>query len=925
MSMFFFGFCFDILYNVSDEITVFIYIYLIILYFILKHTQTHSTRFVALTADAKRKPISSSTIPLSVPHHAVIKIEDCGNGGSGTTHHHHQQHQHQQSQPTSATTAAALFEEDKTHNSINSINASSTSTIAAAAQTSDISSNIPAQIFYHQPSGGLIQIAHQNSQSNSVTECRSVANETSPSLLMPQIISTSSPQLTSLNESSATGGTITAATAAGITTDGLEAAKTCVPDVQDATIQTDTPVMSEDDNTCSAEDCLLPNQQIEEEKDVVIPSSTTLSEHLSPPLACHNVSTNVIEEEKETTLGNTDTDSSKNDSGFGSNAVTSTNSLEEPSSITEEINSNNVTANIEDEQFVAPYNLPSIEKGPENSSTPVDLSGLELLSNISIEASEKKVTYIKKEPIEEKKNTTFERIEEINLNEHLESNMRKENDDKHLMSSENEKFVSDQNEQLGGLNLLCALAEQRIQEEVGRRHRKRSSSSDSRSSKKKKHKHSKSGKKSRHDKEKKEKKRHRDSREYEDIVETGSGVDITIQKEVLQEDLKETLDRIKANYMKSNVCKNESIPHCCREKCNWPTPEELLSAMEKDMRLRLADITRQCQEKKKELEEIAPILQHRKSQLFPDRESTPFSSKNSVKSFYSERQQQQQQQAQSQQQDIKINNHQVSSPKWYSTEIIQTPEDTQKTQSDTESCKLDDIETSSTSSSRRKGNVPKKHDDNNTETIVAKKSKNLVGCILTSKNRFNEIKDKNVFDSAGLLTDETSLLSENSCKIQLKSETLETIKQDNYENLSGKSSTEISTVSTNGGLFDNNREKRYHRKSSKHHSKHKKSKSNKEKKHHRSSEIKERKRKIDVRCLITTELLDRLENNKIRVLTAMGGLFYAGSLTALEPPDIYSVTLDGERGNRPHIMTREDVLRDAVIEIKIKIFFFFLF
>lgn len=44
----------------------------------------------------------------------------------------------------------------------------------------------------------------------------------------------------------------------------------------------------------------------------------------------------------------------------------------------------------------------------------------------------------------------------------------------------------------------------------------------------------------------------------------------------------------------------------------------------------------------------------------------------------------------------------------------------------------------------------------------------------------------------------------------------------------------------------------------------------------------------------------------------MGGLFYAGRLSAVQAPDVYAITLDGERGNRPHIHSREEILRDAV-------------
>lgn len=71
----------------------------------------------------------------------------------------------------------------------------------------------------------------------------------------------------------------------------------------------------------------------------------------------------------------------------------------------------------------------------------------------------------------------------------------------------------------------------------------------------------------------------------------------------------------------------------------------------------------------------------------------------------------------------------------------------------------------------------------------------------------------------------------------------------------------------------------------------------------------ETKEEPDNRCTLTNE---HLGIDKLRVLTAMGGLFYAGHLNAVEPPDVYSITLDGERGNRPHIMSREEILRDAV-------------
>lgn len=71
----------------------------------------------------------------------------------------------------------------------------------------------------------------------------------------------------------------------------------------------------------------------------------------------------------------------------------------------------------------------------------------------------------------------------------------------------------------------------------------------------------------------------------------------------------------------------------------------------------------------------------------------------------------------------------------------------------------------------------------------------------------------------------------------------------------------------------------------------------------------ENQTEINKRLLLTNE---HLYKNKIRVLTHMGGLFYAGYLSPLQPPDVYAVALDGERGNKSHIMSREEVLKDTV-------------
>lgn len=50
----------------------------------------------------------------------------------------------------------------------------------------------------------------------------------------------------------------------------------------------------------------------------------------------------------------------------------------------------------------------------------------------------------------------------------------------------------------------------------------------------------------------------------------------------------------------------------------------------------------------------------------------------------------------------------------------------------------------------------------------------------------------------------------------------------------------------------------------------------------------------------------------LRVLILMDGHFYPGYVTEIEPPDVYGVTIDGERGKRPYIYPREELLQEAV-------------
>ncbi|KAL0278885.1 UNVERIFIED_CONTAM: hypothetical protein PYX00_000567 [Menopon gallinae] len=77
-------------------------------------------------------------------------------------------------------------------------------------------------------------------------------------------------------------------------------------------------------------------------------------------------------------------------------------------------------------------------------------------------------------------------------------------------------------------------------------------------------------------------------------------------------------------------------------------------------------------------------------------------------------------------------------------------------------------------------------------------------------------------------------------------------------------------------------------------------------------EVKQEKPK---NCSLTTEML-MTDQFPMKILTVDGGLFYTGQLSAIQPPDVYGITIDGERGNRPHIYSREEILNNSILEMK---------
>jgi len=64
-------------------------------------------------------------------------------------------------------------------------------------------------------------------------------------------------------------------------------------------------------------------------------------------------------------------------------------------------------------------------------------------------------------------------------------------------------------------------------------------------------------------------------------------------------------------------------------------------------------------------------------------------------------------------------------------------------------------------------------------------------------------------------------------------------------------------------------------------------------------------------CLSNSDLKDGL-----RVLLEKEGVFHPGRLSCILPPDIYGVKIDKDRGHKPHLFPREEILKKAIRDEK---------
>ncbi|XP_063695755.1 protein winged eye isoform X2 [Culicoides brevitarsis] len=677
--------------------------------------------------------------------------------------------------------------------------------------------DIQGQIFYQHPAN-LIQIAPQNQTTTIMESSTTECRPLSPVVHHPCL---TPPPEEPQND---------------IHHDDERHHQTILPDVQDANIQT-SPVMSEEENSNDDDtqnSAAVPESTTSQDGDMCM-SSTFLQNHHSEDANAESCVVSSSETIVPTIKPKVEVVTPEKCVIFPSRFA---------SSLNESISNNNNNA-------TAPSGC--------------DVSGLELLSR-SIEVFHKKTTTtvapanIKLEP----------------LSPQPEPSCLSPTVPHHQMQQQHQPTHSD----LGGLNLLCALAEQRFQEEVGsdancKKSSPSSSSMEDYEARKRKHKHSSSKKSSKRSKRERSGDRKRKRYNNDD------------------DRIKSSFHRIKQKYSKCSCPDRHDDGHRCHQS-NWPTTEHIISVMETEVKDRLITMMRKREEVKREivmaknLKDIKTLSSDRESSATPPSLIMKPSSLSNLPSMKFS--------------SIPALSPNFSSSSNSSTTMVEIP----KVLSDTDSSKFDEQETSSSErSSKRKGGTPKRHDDSpNTETIVAKKPKSLIGYILASKDRVSdtnvkgmvyansmeEMKMKNhkqyASPSLELYTTDSSDSSYNKAKQPSAFK---------YEHDDDSSKPSSSAFSIFG---DKNELKKAHKRR---HDKRKKTK----------KQLKE-KRKIDARCILKPHQLDQ---DKLRVLTSMGGLFYAGCLSAIQAPDIYAVTLDGERGNRPHIMSREEILRDAIMEV----------
>lgn len=765
------------------------------------------------SSDSGKRQQKCATLAMPIPAatQTFVKIED--------SHHHQQQPvvlEHEKSMPAVSVASTAL------------------------QTSSDIGGT---QVFYQHP--GLIQIAqpqpmlaHQASTvaSNISTDYRPQKSSSPPPLqLTTQTMTVNSHSNFShvnrtcnnnieskLNSSSHSLPNETC----------LNVVPSCPPEVQDANIQT-SPVMSEDDNSNDQDDEVVDSCRNDTEE--------KLPENLSEEQSIRSqANVDIVKPDERKTEENEEQNSSVPEPETNRTSTSLPVIIQKIESIESDVS--------KDEEMLRMSNE------PEEQKEPVDLSGLQLLSN-SIDVFQH--TSVKREPLESRKIevkspsmpmtsiiTPIQSTEKIQM-------------DKPIATQPLQHIPED----LGGLTLLCALAEQRLEEDFHNQddtplvsESNAATTTSTECNKKKKHK-MKTSKKSKHKEERKAKKRKHSSSADKD--------------EDFKGEMAESLKRVKTKF---------DLP--------VSSVNDVFNLMESDMKTKLASITRQLEEKKRELKQISTTEPAEKT--CPSPSSTSTIDKKSPKLSY----------LGSSAAPLKFSIVPSFSPFSSSSSNSESVVDIPKLSmsSDTSDSGSKDGEATSSKIPKRAKILDNNEDDNQkNDKVEDKKAKSSI--MFSSKY--------NLVSSSPTLGSWTSSISKNG------KASLPFVKQEDYGGIIKESAFKDNRVFS---IFGEGYQQKFQpstpltlsltsrtvQPSTKNHSKHKK---HKERRRHKE------KKRTDPRCLITPE---HLKQQKTRVLMSQSGLFYAGSLSPVEQNEIFAITLDGERGNRPHIMSQEEILKQVV-------------
>lgn len=531
-------------------------------------------------------------------------------------------------------------------------------------------------------------------------------------------------------------------------------------------------------------------------------------------------------------------------------------------------------------------------------ATAEDLTGLELLSNISTSSLAKNSCLsVKLEPVEHSEYIVYTEVEQNNNATNLRKsvgrhsqNIPVENNVRTMLPTQ-----APLTEPLGGLNLLCALAEQRMQEEVQssgsifsmntndhvdqmvfqpplppslpplnlelKNNTQRSSQMTDltppivNEAKRKKHKHSKSSKSSKKSqriskKSKKKCAKEKRKNKHPPPPESLESVLDFENDEDLQEDFKSAFDKVDSNYKRFG---------------KWPDREEIFKAMESDMRMRLAEITRQYRKKKRKLNEISKSQKLKKKTL-----------KSSVLN--------------GQLSGVTIGSACSSMSCLSNMNLVANPSTTSSTT--ISSSPLCDYKFSK---------------------LIMKPSSGTSGSYLSPSNflRFTDNKPQiqSQFPPAADVDLSEALVNTPSCSssslykpLRLEPSSLAASESGRSTPMRSKKHSSLEKSSTLTTTSCKPRKLAAARLSS----------------DSEAAASKNRSLKGGSGSCIDRELVlasEHLYRKETRVLTDMGGLFYAGIMKPLQPPDVYAITLDGERGNKSHIMSREEIYKDTILEV----------